>query len=239
MTPEELYATIQSTWPPKSTFEADGWTIRDGAGGGKRVEAATALTAAPDIAAAETAMDELGQTALFMIRDGDTALDQRLADRGYQVIDPVHLYAAAPSRLVQDIPPVTAFTTSEPLAIMAEIWAGGGIGPARLEVMERVTGPKTYLFGRINDRPAGAGFVAISNSIAMVHALEIRGSFRRKGLARHMMAKAAQWAQDNDGKRIALAVTKANAPANALYTSLGMTVVGQYHYRIKQPGGPA
>jgi len=30
-----------------------------------------------------------------------------------------------------------------------------------------------------------------------------------------------------------VAVTEANAPARALYASLGMKAVGQYHYRVK------
>ncbi len=70
------------------------WTIRDGQGGGKRVSAATAHSAVndDDIAQAEVAMLDLGQTPLFMIRDGDAALDKLLETRGYSVVDPVEMY---------------------------------------------------------------------------------------------------------------------------------------------------
>ena len=42
---------------------------------------------------------------------------------------------------------------------------------------------------------------------------------------------AGAWAQDNGAETLALLVTEANAGARALYASLSMGVVGQYHYR--------
>ena len=42
MTPAELYATLEATWPPAARRRVGPWTIRDGQGGGKRVSAATA-----------------------------------------------------------------------------------------------------------------------------------------------------------------------------------------------------
>jgi hypothetical protein len=38
------------------------------------------------------------------------------------------------------------------------------------------TGPKTTLFGRINDRPAGTAFIALQGRTAMLHALEVASS---------------------------------------------------------------
>ena len=46
-------------------------------------------------------------------------------------------------------------------------------------------------------------------------------------------AGAQQWAAEQGADRLALAVTQANSGAIALYTSLGMQPVGEYHYRIK------
>ena len=90
MTPtvHTLYAVTEATWPPAERTPAGPWMLRNGAGGGKRVSAATAEGDwhEEDLAAAETAMRMLGQDALFMIREGDEALDAALADRGYEVI---------------------------------------------------------------------------------------------------------------------------------------------------------
>ena len=53
------------------------------------------------------------------------------------------------------------------------LWAEGGIGPARLAVMDRVTLPKTAILGRTGDRAAGVAFVAATGDCAMLHALEV------------------------------------------------------------------
>ena len=116
---------------------------------------------------------------------------------------------------------------------MRDIWAAGGIGPARIDVLARADGPKTGLFGRSNNRPAATGFVAIHDRIAMVHALEVLERHRREGLGRHMMRQASFWAADQGATHMSVICTQANRGANALYTSLGMTLVGQYHYRRK------
>lgn len=176
----------------------------------------------------------LGQPRLFVVRDGDGALDVLLAAQGYRVIDPTVIRACAIESLTaHKAPRLAAFTLWEPLQIMRDIWAEGGIGPARLAVMQRVDGPKTALLGRSDDSPSGAGFVAVHGAIAMVHALEVRPNSRRQGAARNMMLVAAHWAAGQGARQMALAVTAANEGANALYTSLGMPICAKYHYRIK------
>lgn len=238
MTPTatQLYDVLEATWPPAAICPHGPWDIREGRGGGKRVSAATARTPtrAEELPLAEEAMRALGQPALFMIRDGDGMLDRMLAANGYRIIDPVMLYAAPVETLTTEpIPRVTAFEIWEPLAIMEEIWAKGGIGPARLAVMHRVAGPKTALLGRQRDQPAAAAFVALNDRIAMLHALEVLPPHRQSGMGGWMMRAAAFWAARQSATHLTLAVTRENAAANALYASLGMTAVGQYHYRIK------
>lgn len=236
MNPEDLLAAMEATWPAARTFRAGPWMIRDGAGGGKRVSAATAEAAwgEDDLAMAEAAMAALGQAALYMIRAGDEALDRALASRGYAVVDPVVLYAAPLATLAQTPPdPMSSFAHWPPLAISARLWADAAIGPARLAVMERATGPKTAILARSKDQPAGIAFVAIAGGTAVLHALEVAPRQRRQGCARNILRAAAGWAQGQGADRLALAVTDANAPARRLYSSFGMAAVGYYHYRQK------
>jgi len=129
--------------------------------------------------------------------------------------------------------PLAAFPHWPPLAIAREIWAEEGIGPARVAVMERAQGPKTVVMARTKDHPVGVAFVAVSGGIAMLHALEVRTAARRQGSANNILRVAARWALDQGASTLSLVVTEANAPARALYASLGMQVVGQYHYRQK------
>lgn len=230
-----LYDVIDATWPAAAVSDCGPFLIREGKGGGKRVSAATVKGAFDlgDIAAAEEAMRALGQPALFQIRAGDGALDAALAERGYEVIDPVTMYAAKAEDIATEVPPRTAAIQAwEPLEIMREIWASGGIDAARIEVMFRACEPKTGFVSRWRDKPAGASFCAMHEGISMVHAVEILPFQRRQGVARWLMRRAAYWTLDNGGHTLSVICTDANAAANGLYTSLGMSVVGQYHYRI-------
>ncbi|MGV6849313.1 MAG: GNAT family N-acetyltransferase [Marinibacterium sp.] len=237
MSLDRLIAAVDGTWPAARHVTCGPWTLREGQGGGQRVSAATANAAAGsgDIPMAEAAMAQLGQKPLFMLRPGEEALDSALAERGYVLHDPVVIHACPPGQLTdRPVPPVTVFTVWEPLYLMREIWAAGGIGPGRLAVMHRAHGPKTGLFARIGDKPAGAGFVALHDGVAMVHALEVLPHQRRKGAAQWMMRAAAIWAAEQGATTLAVLSTAANDPANALYAALAMGRVGGYHYR-KQP----
>jgi GNAT superfamily N-acetyltransferase len=231
VTPAQIIDLCEATWPPARKWTEHGWTLRDGAGGGKRVSAATRADPHADIATAEGAMRNMGQAPLFMVRAGEEDVDAALEGRGYAVVDPVNMYLCPTAQLTDTpIPRVTAFAIWEPLAIMKEIWAQGGIGPARLAVMDRAA-CKTAIFGRWNERPAGVAFAAVHDGMCMIHAIEVVPDQRRNGLAGWMVRKAAFWAAEQGAETMAVLCTEANDGANALYQSLGMAVVGQYHYR--------
>jgi len=230
MTPETLSAVMEATWPPAGAWREGAFTFRDGAGGGKRVSAASC-----EGDWAEGDLELLGKMAepLALIRPGDAALDAALDQRGWRVVDPVVVYAAPVTDLRADLPPLAAFPHWPPLAIARSIWEDGGTGLARIAVMGRVSGPKAAILARDGDRPAGVAFVACHGVEAMVHALEVRPAHRRRGIGATLLQAAANWAAGEGAERLSLAVTERNSAARALYTRLGMQVVGQYHYRVK------
>ncbi|WP_170562069.1 GNAT family N-acetyltransferase [Ruegeria atlantica] len=225
---------VDGTWPAAGYSILGPFRLRQGLGGGSRVSSANALAPATDaeINDAEQAMRAMGQRPIFCLRTADAGLDIQLADRGYEVLDPVNIYQCPVDHLTDTpIPRVTAFTIWSPLAIMKEIWAQGVIGPERLAVMDRAEGPKTGVFLRRSDQPAGTGFVAIHDGVAMVHALEILPAHRRQGLGQWAMRAAGIWAQKNGAHTLSVICTKANDGANGLYHALGMEITGEYHYR--------
>ena len=67
----------------------------------------------------------------------------------------------------------------------------------------------------------------------MLHALEVAPDQRRRGLGQVLMRAAAAWARGAGATDLGLAVTAANAPARALYRSLGFVDVDGYHYRAR------
>ena len=224
--PSRLYDAIDATWAPLRRWQDGGWVHRDGAGGGKRVSAATAHSLG-DV--------PMGPPpALVMIRQGEDALDAALAKAGHRIVDPVVLYAAPCGALAERTPPgIRTITTDAPLARMREVWGAGGIGAARLAVMDRAAGPKTFLLGRSADRTAACAFAALDGEIVMLHALEVAPAARRDGLGQDLTAAAARWGRTQGAKCIALMTTEANAPARALYEGLEMELSGRYHYRTK------
>lgn len=232
-TPSKLYSALAATWPAARVIDARPWAIRDGSGGGQRVSSALAQSAVTenDIETAVTAMQAVGQPALFMIRDDDTDLDRWLDARGFDVLDSSQIYVARARDLAQSYPITTIIPAWPPLAIQLEIWAIGGVGDARVAVMNRAGVPKTSLVTRIKDSPAATVFLAQTGSITMLHALEVGPNHRRRGVGEITVRAAAKWAVDQGSDWLALAVTHANSAANALYRKLGMAPVAGYHYR--------
>ncbi len=225
-----VFDVLDATWPAAHKRKHGGWILRDGAGGGKRVSAATRVDPKADIDVAETAMD----APLFMVRNGETDLDQALETAGYAIVDPTVIYSIPVADLITDpLPQAKVYPVWEPLFTMKEVWKKGGIGATRLAVMDRAQGPKMGILGRNKDSVVGAGFVAIHQNIAMIHALEVLEDHRRQGVAQRMIAQAAHWAHHHGAQTMTLAVTRANAAANTLYSSIGMQVVESYHYRAK------
>jgi N-acetylglutamate synthase len=225
---------MAATWPAARAWQVGGFVLRDGAGGGKRVSAATPIAAGADFELAEADMIARGQVPLFQLRPEHTDLHAALATRGYRVFDPTLIYVAPIESLAQQAPAVSLFDIWPPLAIMAEIWAAGGIGQERLAVMARAPEPRTGLVARIEDRAAGAAFCAVVDQIAMIHAVEVAPAFRRRGLGQIMLRGAAHWAQPQGAVWLGLAVTEGNAPARALYERAGMRPVTRYHYMQKE-----
>ncbi|MCA0042287.1 GNAT family N-acetyltransferase [Celeribacter litoreus] len=230
----EIYQAFEATWPAARLTTIGPFKYRDGAGGGSRVSSATldGELAQDALESIEARFVQDDRPALFQVRSGEESFDALLATKGYRRFDPVACLCA----------PADVFATSNredgypswpPLAIQKEIWAAGGVGDERLAVMDRVSVPKTTLLGRLHEAPAGTAFLAQHGEIAALHALEIAEPFRRAGLARAMMAMAADWARAHGAKYLALQVTRSNSPALSLYSALGMNEVAQYHYRTK------
>jgi GNAT superfamily N-acetyltransferase len=232
----EVLVQMEATWPPAECRALGPVTLRLGAGGGQRVSAATVAGAwtAKDLARAKTAMRQIGQNPLFMLTPDQTDLDRALAAQGYQIKDPVVVYQAACPVVAGEGPAyMTTFAHWPPMEIAKTLWLDGHIGPPRVAIMQRVTGARTAVLARAQDRAAGVAFVALSGDLAFVHAVHVGLALRRQGAAQNLMRAAAVWAASQGAGSLASAVTAANLPARALYASLGMEVVGQYHYRVR------
>ncbi len=232
---DSLFRSVDATWPPHRIWQQDGWTFRDGRGGGKRVSAAT-LATAPDRADTEVAvriMAEMDQPDLFMIRPQDVALDRQLSETGYTVIDPVTVLVAPLSAMTREAPTRVPLFVQEPTRDMAEVWRAGGIGPARLDIMRRCTLTKTCVALKEDGHTAAVAFTACDDGLVMCHAVEVLAGFRRRGLGRDIMLAILDWARGQQAHSISVLTTRANTAALTLYDGMGMGEITGYHYRIR------
>lgn len=79
---------------------------------------------------------------------------------------------------------------------------------------------------------AGAVRAAIAEDILLVARLAVRSEYRRRGLAKALMAGCGRWAAGRDATTCALQVDVRNAPALALYEALGFREHHRYRYWV-------
>ncbi|TRW95056.1 GNAT family N-acetyltransferase [Paracoccus sp. M683] len=228
-----LAQAFETTWPAAEYADAGGFRLGRAPGAGGRVNSARRAGdwTQADLDTAIAIFGDWQQRPVFRVLDDDASLIAALEKRGFQRNNPTAIMTCPIAALTdRQVPPVTAFAVWPPLAIQREIWAAGNINAARQQVMERVPAPRTSILGRIKDRAAGAGFVAIHGDVAMVHAIEVAPDWRRAGMAGWMMRQAAIWAEEQAAARIGLAVSRANEGAVALYRGFGFDEVAGYGY---------
>ena len=233
MNARDLSEAFEATWPAAEYADAGGFRVGRGLGGGGRVSSARRIGAwtETDIDVAIAIQRGWNQPPMFRLDDDDAQIIAALKARGFERTTPTAIMALPVAALTDlDVPQVTAFSVWPPLAIQRDIWSAGNVGSGRQAVMDRVTGPRAALLGRIKDRAAGAGFVAVHGNVAMIHAIEVLPEWRRLGLAGWMMREAASWAGDNGALTLALAVSRANASAVALYEKQGFSETTGYAY---------
>ena len=130
--------------------------------------------------------------------------------------------AAAPPQ--PDLPPVRL--DRAPTAAWLAVVAGrkGGLPPAAHHVL---TAARPVRFAAVEeDRAIGRG--AVVDGHLHIALLEVAETARRRGLARHVTRALAEWGASEGAGTAFLQVESANAPALALYASLGFTKHHEY-----------
>jgi N-acetylglutamate synthase len=227
-----LEANLAST-PPEEEVRLGSWRLRRSTLGGRREGAAILCgPLEPDsVEAAIGVMRGWRQRPVFQVREGERRLDAVLETASLRVEATTALLAADAAAVAMRRGDLVVTDCAGPIAIMTELWVASAVDPARQAALARVQGPRRYLLGRVDDRPAGAAFVSRHGPAAVVNALFVAPGARRRGLARRMLQWAAGWGAEQGASHLALAVGADNAAALSLCRTLGMGRVGGYHYR--------
>ncbi|MBX2855634.1 MAG: GNAT family N-acetyltransferase [Rhodobacteraceae bacterium] len=243
---EARFTAQEATWPAAEILDIGPWRARWTEGAGRRAASARPLTddAAVLCAAipqAEAFYTEKRADVLLQLPAAVAAeMAAVLAQRGY--------HAEAETRCLQapaealSMQPLSTEATpylihvSAPLAGLSELWETGGVQAPRREVMARVAVGQRVA-ARLESRLIGAAFVGLAPAGAMLHAVYVKPSHRRRGVARDLGIGAAAWARRQGAERLLIDVEADNTPARALYSALGAREVGGYVYYRKPANG--
>jgi ribosomal protein S18 acetylase RimI-like enzyme len=111
--------------------------------------------------------------------------------------------------------------------------AAATIAYARL--VNLISGPRQFAAAMKDGRIVAVAFGVISRGLLVVESVATDPQARRAGLGRKTVSALMSWGESQGAKAGCLQVVTENAPAHALYRSLGFSVeLYRYHYRRGQ-----
>jgi N-acetylglutamate synthase len=227
-------------WPAVETQELDGWLWRFANGGSQRANSVSTLDFHGSdidkaIADAEQRYRARGARPLFQISDvcapGD--LDQRLQIRGYISKDRcTTLICPAPAGDVEIGDGFEIFdrATNEWTACYTSV-----ITPDRRrtapDILARVPRGSAFCGVRRNGRVVATALGVTHGGVTIAECVASLAEARGQGAASTVMRGLAAWGASQGAHTIALQAIEHNAPAQALYRSLGYRLHGHYEIR--------
>lgn len=239
-----LEAIAVTAWPPAAAEPLEGWRLGFDRGVTRRANSVMPndLPAGAD---PEALIDEVerryrahGLAPCFKICPAaqPADLDQRLAARGYRAEGHARVLAAPPG-------PQSRPSGSEGLEIrlqeapdaawLTACWPGADPADAEAKrlISMRIRPPRCFALALVGGQPAGAAAAAVEAGWTCINAVQTHPDFRRRGIARALMAALTAWAGDQGAEQLYLQVEEDNEPAQRLYAGLGFAFAYPYHYR--------
>lgn len=102
---------------------------------------------------------------------------------------------------------------------------------SRCRIADRTRRPKAFAMVRLDGRPAGAAMAAVVRGWGSITAVRTAPAYRRRGVARALIAALADWAGRQEARSLLLQVEEANLAARGLYATAGYREAYRYHYR--------
>ncbi|MGY2127542.1 GNAT family N-acetyltransferase [Blastococcus sp. SYSU DS0617] len=146
--------------------------------------------------------------------------------------DVLVLTAPLPDRPAPDVP-VEVSPAPDDAWLSGYRYRGAALPPQARAVLTRAEGP---MFASVRPAPAPAPPAAVARGAVadgwlVITAVTVAEQFRRRGLARAVMAALAAAGRERGAHSCLLQVSDDNEPALALYARLGFTEHHRYHYR--------
>jgi len=229
---------VAAAWPAPYSQDMGGWLLRHAAGVTKRANSVLPAGEPPlpleaAIERVEGAYGDLGLPPAFQLSAASrpSGLDEALAARGYDVVDPTLAMAAE-----LDGPGARdgVMITTRPSAEWKDVWwsVDGRGGAEELAMAERILTGVPAGYAVLDGMAVGRGVP--QGEWLGIYAMAVRPEARRRGLARQVLRALTAWGYEQGCRRAYLVVVEANAAARTLYESSGFRNAGGYHYRVRR-----
>ena len=240
-----LEALAVTAWPPADQVELEGWRLGFDRGVTRRANSTlpNRLTPSADpealIAEVEQRYRAQGLAPCFKISPAamPADLDRRLASRGYGAEGHSLVLTAKPETAGQGATPAPGVEV-ELLVKPNPAWCRTcwpevepAAAEARASIAGRIELPRAFALALIEQQPAGAAAISCRDGWACITAVNTLGTWRRRGVARALMASLTEWSLWQEAEGLYLQVEAENEPARALYDRLGFGIAYPYHYR--------
>ncbi len=238
---QQIEEAARRAWPAARHVHTFGWIVSISGGYTKRANSATLVYPEPRSACDRVIqrIEELylhhGQPPIFRLVSFSTPddVDQRLEARGYRAIDETLVMTAPlePS-MMAGVELQMLDTETGVMAHARMNGVGSNLLPAHKAILDRIPDGLSFCGIVADDSLVTCGCTVVHEEFAGLFDIVTDPAHRRKGhadcLVRGMLGRA--W---HAGARTAyLQVAVANAPAIALYRSLGFEPAYSYRYRI-------
>ncbi|NHJ46977.1 MAG: GNAT family N-acetyltransferase [Asgard group archaeon] len=102
------------------------------------------------------------------------------------------------------------------------------------QIIKRINQPKEYFTATLNDNIVGVGLAVTERSHLGLYSMVTHPDYRRKGIARSMIAEMVKWAKQQGITTFYLQVQGDNSGAIALYKSVYLSECYRYRYLVKK-----
>ena len=230
------------TWPARTTENLGGWLLSLDRGVTRRANSVLPIawdgTSSIDdrVAAVERRYRRDGLTPCFKLTKASlpAGLDQALAHRGYRAEGHSDVLVAAIGQVDDRAALPVEIAPESTREWLATCWPDRGCEnrDPRRDIVDRIDGPRAFVLMRLDGRPAGAALATAERNWVCIGAVHCLPVWRRRGVARALIASMAGWARRQKAEFLFLQVESDNQPAHGLYRAAGFQPAYRYHYRV-------
>ena len=236
-----------NAWPALHQVMLDGWVLRFARGFTKRANSVTPLYPAMQPSAAKVrycedlyAREGLRTTFRMTTVTDEEGLDELLAERGYESIDPTQVLHRALSASefgvagAFSVVPIASFLATYAAFQEPDIDAQSARSASELHraILRAIRGET--VFGSIVEggETVACGMAVVEREVVGLFDIVVHQRCRRRGHGRALVEALLQHATEKGARTAYLQVLNDNAAARSLYTALDFEPLYEYRYRV-------